>query len=189
MRRIAIFLAAAGVLSLSACGGAGSVLSTGTRNTANQVVITVVGPSNIPRVLPGASLPLSATATIGPQNGTSTIDRFRWSATLLTSGSYVVNTSGGTKSCSVVTQTTGATTQPYGADMSIDVTIDPTNEANILFTPPPALPAPAGSTLTTNYPYCVQVTASALTGSDTNPQIVASGSITVAVVNPLSPEQ
>ncbi len=188
MRRIASF-AFACVLSLSACSGAGSVLSTGGRSKPDKVIITVVGPSNVARVLPGASIPLSATAVIGGQNGTSTVNRFVWSASLVTSGSYVANTDGGTKPCNDVTVTSGGVTQPYGTDFSIDITIDPTNEANVLFTAPTSIAAPPGATLATNYPYCVVVTANALSGSSSSAQMLATGSIVVAVVNPAAPEQ
>lgn len=188
MRRF-VLLAVACVLSLSACSGAGSVLSTGDRGKPDKVIITVIGASNIARVLPGASIPLSATAAIGPGNGTSTVNRFLWSAALVTSGSYVANTNGGTKPCNDVTVTSGGVTQPYGTDFSIDLTIDPTNEANVLFTAPPSIAAPAGATLAVNYPYCVVVTAKALSGSSTSAQVLATGSIVVAVVNPSAPEQ
>jgi hypothetical protein len=189
MRRLATSLAAAGLVALSACSGGGAVLSTGSQNTADHVLLTVNGSSNIPRVLPGGSLPISATAVQGSQNGTTTINRFLWSATLVTSGSYVVNTNGGTKPCNAVTITTGATTQPYSTDFTLYVTIDPTNESNIIFSPPPIIPPPTGSTVTVNYPYCVRVDATALSGSNANPQSGATGSIIVAVVNPASPEQ
>jgi hypothetical protein len=189
MRRIALVLATASVLTFSGCSGAGTVLSTGNRDTADTVIITVVGPSNIPRVLPGASIALSATATIGGSNGTSTLNRFLWSATLLTSGTYVVNTNGGMKTCNVVDSTVGGVTSPFTTDMSIDITIDPTNEANILFTPPTTVTGPAGAIITTNYPYCVRIDATALTGSTAHPQNGAVGSVIVAVVNPAAPEQ
>ena len=189
MRRFAWVLALAAAVSIDGCAGAGSVLGTADRTTANQVVITVLGSTNVPRVLPGATIALSATATIGAQNGVSPIGAFVWSATLVSGGSYVANASGGTKPCQAVTVTSGGTTQPYTTDFSLYLTIDPTNEANVLFSPPPQIPAPAGATLATSYPYCVRIAANAMTGPAGHQTVAAGGSMLVAVVDPLAPEQ
>jgi hypothetical protein len=183
MRRIVLSLAVLGAASLSACSGGGSVLNAAGANSPDNVILTVVGAANVARVLPGAGLPISAVAVNGSQNGVLSNNRFTWTAALVTSGSYTVNTTGQTKACAQVLQTsTGGTATPYAADFSIYITIEPTNEANIIFYPPTIIPAPAGSTITTNYPYCVVVSATAVGGS-------AVGSITVAVVNPQNPEQ
>ncbi len=85
-------------------------------------------------------------------------------------------------------------TTPYTADFGIYIAIDPVNEANIIFFPPTVLPAPAGSTLTPNYPYCVVVNAQPgkITGSGLGTTFTPTGppgSITVAVVNPQNPLQ
>ncbi len=50
----------------------------------------------------------------------------------------------------------------YAPDYTTYLTVDPTNEANVTFTPPLTMPVPAGST---------------------------TGSITVAIVNPQFPQQ
>jgi hypothetical protein len=85
-----------------------------------------------------------------------------------------------------VTLTAGGVSSPLVADFSLYLTIDPVNEANVLFTPPPVIPVPGalppGSTVTPAFPYCVVVSA---TERDSG----AVGSITVAVVNPLAPTQ
>ncbi|MDB5072496.1 MAG: hypothetical protein JWM87_3607 [Candidatus Eremiobacteraeota bacterium] len=201
MRRIVKSLAAVlGVLSLGACGGGGSVLSTDNSNTPDRVIVTVQGGSNVARVLPGAGLPLSAVAVKGTQNGFLSNNRFKWSAALTTGGQYVANTLGVLKPCaSIMFQPAGppgVAAFPYTADFGIYIAIDPTNEANIEFIPPtivpnpnpiPAPPAPVppgAGTLSTNFPYCVTVTATPIGGSALN-----SGSITVAVVNPQNPLQ
>lgn len=182
MRRIVLSLAVLGAASLAACSGGGSVLNSSGANTPDNVIVTVAG-SNVARVLPGASLPISAVAVSGSQNGVLSNNRFTWTATLVTSGAYTSNTTGQTKPCAQIMQTpAGGTAAPFTADFSIYITIDPTNEANVLFAPPPIVPAPAGSTLVVNYPYCVVVSASAVGSS-------AVGSITVAVVNPQNPLQ
>jgi hypothetical protein len=184
MRRIVLFLAAA--VALSACGGGGSVLSFDTNTRPDRVIVTVVGPSNVPRVLPGAALAISATAVRGSQNGLVNVNQFTWSAELVTTGVYQVNELGQTKPCGVVNATFGGTATPLVADFSIYVTIDPTNESNILFVPPPTLPVPAGATAIAppagNLPYCVVISATPRGGNSQN-----SGSLTVAVVNPLAP--
>jgi hypothetical protein len=187
MRRLALALLSAG--ALTACSGGGSVLNFDSSTTPDRVIVTVVGPSNIARVIPGASLPLSATAIKG--TGYLSNNRFKWSAALTTGSSYVFNTLGQTKPCADVTLTQSGTTSVYLPDMSIYIAIDPTNESNILFIPPPTIPlpfsAPPGSTIAINFPYCVAVSATAL-DSDGHPT-TATGSITVAVVNPQAPVQ
>ena len=186
------------VLALGACSGGGSVLNFGGSNKPDRVIVTVQGPSNIARVLPGAGLPLSAVAVQGSQNGTLSNNRFKWSAVLTTGQQYVSNVLGVMKPCqSVMFQPAGppgAAAFPYTADFGIYIAIDPVNEANIEFIPPtiipnpnplppPPAPIPPGAgTLTPNYPYCVTVTATPIGGDASN-----SGSITVAVVNPQNP--
>jgi hypothetical protein len=203
MRRIVKSLVAVlGVLSLGACGGGGSVLNFDSSTTPDRVIVTVQGPSNIARVLPGAGLPISAVAVKGSQNGFLSNNRFKWSAALTTGGQYIANTDGATKPCaSVMFQPAGppgVAAFPYTADFGVYIAIDPTNEANIEFIPPtiipnpnpiPAPPAPVppgAGTLTTNYPYCVTVTATPIGGGGS---AANSGSITVAVVNPQNPLQ
>ena len=183
MRRIVLSLAVLGAASLGACSGGGSVLNSVGANNPQNVILTVVGSANVARVLPGAGLPISAVAVSGSQNGVLSNNRFIWTAALVSSGSYTVNALGQTKPCGQVLQTpTGGMATPYAADFSIYITIDQTNEANVIFDPPTIIPAPGGSAITTNYPYCVVVSASAV-GSN------AVGTITVAVVNPQNPEQ
>jgi len=83
-------------------------------------------------------------------------------------------------------------TTPYTADFGIFIAIDPVNESNIIFFPPTILQPPPGSTLTTNYPYCVTITAQGGTisgeglGTHFNPS-GSPGSITVVVVDPQNP--
>jgi hypothetical protein len=192
MRRIVLSLAVLGAASLGACSGGGSVLNSSGANTPDKVVVTTVGPTNIARVLPGASIALSAVALKG--DGVLSNNNFRWSAALVSSGTYTANTSGQQKPCAVITQTIGAVTSPFTADFSIFIAIDPVNEANIIFEAPTSLTAPAGSTLATSFPYCVVVSATAgsITGTGLGTTFVptsAVGSITVAVVNPQNPEQ
>jgi hypothetical protein len=182
MRRIVLSLAVLGAASLGACSGGGAVLNSAGANSPNKVILTVAGSTNVPRVLPGAGLPISAVAVNGGQNGVLSNNRFTWTAALVTSGQYTFNTTGQTKACAQVTQTSGATTTPFGVDFSIYITIDPTNEANVIFTPPTTIPPPAGTSITTHYPYCVIVNAMAA-GSN------VVGSLTVAVVDPQNPLQ
>lgn len=190
MRRVVLAFAVLGAVGLGACSGGGSVLSNS--QTPQSVIVTVGAPSNIARVLPGASLPMSATGVTGAQNGVAGTNRFAWTAALVTSGQYVANTGGQTKACAAITYTPmGGAAAPYGTDFSIYITIDPTNQSNIVFAAPTSIPlpagAPVGSTITTSYPYCVQVSATALNSSGQSTG--ATGTITVAVVNPLNPEQ
>lgn len=203
MRRIVRSLVVAGTLTLGACSGGGSVLTFQNNSNPDHVLVQVAAPSNIARVLPGGSLPLSAVGVNGAQNGILTGNRFRWSATLVTAASgttYIANTLGQTRPCGGVTLTAGGVSSQLTTDVALFLTIDPTNESNVLVTPPPvltsaALPAlPVGSTLTPSYPYCVIVTAQAGTVSGTGTgttftPIGQPGSITVAVVNPAAPEQ
>jgi hypothetical protein len=186
MRRIVTSLAVLGALAVSACSGGGSVLSFDNSSTPDRVILTVVGPTNIARVLPGAGLPISATAVRGSQNGVVPTNRFRWSAALSVGGQYSSNSLGVLKDCGSVTMTAGGSTVPYTADFSSFIAIDPTNGANIVFTPPTTIPPPAGATLAlpAAAPYCVIVSATPIGGSAGN-----TGSITVAVVNPLNPLQ
>jgi hypothetical protein len=178
MRRIVRTLAVLGAIALSADSG-----------KADRVILTVQAPSNIARVLPGGSLPISAVSVRGSQNGFVNSNRYRWSAALTTGLQYPAFELGQTKPCANVTLTAGGVTTPLVADFSLYIVIDPTNEANILFTPPPVIPVPgglpAGSVVNqgaANFPYCVVVSATDLNSG-------AVGSITVAVVNPLAPTQ
>ena len=191
MRRLALALAVLGAGALTACSGGGSVLNFSSTNTPGAVIVSVSSTvPGIARVLPGAGLPLSAQAVSGSQNGTVSNNLFRWSAALTTGGTYIANTLGQTKPCASVNLTESGTTVPFTTDLNVapysTIAIDPTNGANIVFMPPTIIAVPLGATpgatITTNYPYCVTVTATAV---GTN----ASGSITVAVVNPANPEQ
>jgi hypothetical protein len=187
MRGIVLSLAVLSAVSLIGCSGGGSVLNTSGTDAPTGVIVTTAGSTNIARVLPGASIPLSATAVRG--SGVLSNNRFFWTATLVTGGSYIYNTTGQTRPCAQVTDTVGAVTSPLSEDFSIYITIDPTNESNILFEPPTIIPVPAGATaIGTSYPYCVVVTATPL---DSNGAKIGgvSGSIMVAVVNPQNPEQ
>jgi hypothetical protein len=192
-RLVLSFAAILSAAALGACSGGGSVLSFDRNSTPDHVIITVQEPSNIARVLPGAGLPLSAVAVRGSQNGILNINTFRWSAALTTGLQYPFNTFGQTKPCANVNITSGGVTQPYLADFGIYIAIDPTNEGNIEFIPPTIIPAPfAGSTIQTNYTYCVIVNAQGgnITGTGLgttfNP-IGQPGSILVQVANPSNP--
>jgi hypothetical protein len=197
MRRIVLSLAVLSATALSACSGGGSVLNFESNANAQAVIITVVGPSNIARVLPGGSLPLSAVAVRGSQNGFTSNNNFRWSAVLVTSGNYVATADGSQKPCQPINITVpGPVTSALTTDLGIDIAIDPTNESNIIFFPPPVFPVPAGfpagTTVQVNFPYCVVVSASSghITGSGASTTFVPDGgvgSITVAVVNPQAP--
>ena len=192
MRRIAMSLAVLGALTLGACGGGGSVLSSGNNSQPERTIVTVQGSTNIARVLPGGSIAISAIPVRGSQNGYVQGNSLLWSALLVTSGTYTANALGQTKSCGSVSYNPGTGASPLTEDLTLYVTIDPTNESNIIFTPPAIFPlptgAPAGSTVSPTYPYCVVISATPL-DSNRNPQTGAAGSITVAVVNPLNPEQ
>jgi hypothetical protein len=200
MRRIVTSLAVIGLLALDACTGGGSVLSFDNNSSPQATIVTVQGPTNIARVLPGASIALSATAVRGSQNGYVQVNRFKWSAAVTSGGTYIATADGSTKPCATLFYTpAGGTAQVFTPDMNfppyVTITIDPVNEANIIFTPPTTLllplGAPVGSTVTPNFPYCVVVTATPLSGSGSSvtPIPSAAGSITVAVVNPAAPTQ
>ncbi len=192
-RLVLSFAAILSAAMLGACSGGGSVLSFDNGTTPDHVIVTVQAPLNIARVLPGAGLPLSAVAVRGSQNGLLNINTFRWSAALTTGLQYPFNTFGQTKPCANVNITSGGVTQPYLPDFGIYIAIDPTNEANIEFIPPIIIPAPfAGSTIATNYPYCVIVNAQGghISGTGlgtTFTPIGPPGSLLVAVVNPQNP--
>ncbi|HEY0613269.1 MAG TPA: hypothetical protein VGC96_01465 [Candidatus Elarobacter sp.] len=193
MRRIVQSLAVTSVLALAACSGGGSVLSLGSNSQSERVIVTVQGPTNIARVLPGAGLPISAVGVRGSQNGIVFVNRFRWSAAVTTPAtSYTANAEGQTRPCGSLTYTpAGGTATPYLPDFGIYIAIDPTNESNIEFIPPTTVPlpagAPVGSSVGTTFPYCVILSATQL--DDHGRPTSAVGSITVAVVNPLSPTQ
>ena len=195
MRRFVLSLAAVlSAVALSACSGGGSVLGFGGDNpTPDHVIITTAAPSNIARVLPGAGIALSAVQVHGSQNGLLSGNNYRWSAALTTGDSYIANTLGQTKPCQPVNISFGGGPfTPYTADFGIYIAIDPVNEANIIFIPPTVLPAPAGSVLQTNFPYCVTVNAQPgkITGSGLGTTFIPTGppgSITVAVVSPTNP--
>jgi hypothetical protein len=197
MRRFVLSLAAVlSAVALSACSGGGSVLGFGTDNPSpDHVIITTAAPSNIARVLPGAGIGLSAVQVRGSQNGILSGNNYRWSAALVTSGTYIANTLGQTKPCaSINVSFGGGPFNPFAADFGIYIAIDPVNEANIIFFPPTILPAPAGAVLQTNYVYCVVVNAQPgkITGSGLGTTFTPTGppgSITVAVVNPQNPLQ
>jgi hypothetical protein len=184
MRRIVRSLGVVGVLALGACSGGGSVLNFNSSATPDRVIVTVVGPTNLARVLPGAGLPLTAVAVQGSQNGFINSNRFRWSAALTTGMTYNFTSDGNQqRACATVTITQSGTVVPYTADFGIYIAIDPTNESNIEFIPPTIIPTPVGaSALTPAYPYCVVVTATPIGGGAQN-----SGSITVVVVSPTAP--
>jgi hypothetical protein len=197
MRRIVLSLAAVlSTVALGACSGGGSVLGFGGDNPSpDHVIITTSAPSNIARVLPGAGIALSAVQVHGSQNGLLSGNNYRWSAELVTSGTYIANALGQTKPCATVNVTGGGVTSPYAADFGIYIAIDPVNEANIIFFPPTLLPLPSGfTTIQTNFPYCVIVNAQpgTISGSGLGTHFTPTGppgSITVAVVNPQNPLQ
>jgi len=190
MRRIVMSLAVLSVLTLGACSGGGSVLNFSNSSTPDRVIVTVVGTTNIARVLPGAGLPLTATAVRGSQNGFLNVNRFKWSAALTTGGTYNFTSDGNqSRPCANVNLIQSGVSAPYTADFGIYIAIDPTNESNIELIPPTIIPVPGtatpGSTIQTNYPYCVVVTATPIVNGGAQ----NSGSITVAVVNPSNPLQ
>jgi hypothetical protein len=192
MRRFVLsFATVLSIAAFSACSGGGPVLSFRDDQTPDHAIVTVAGPSNLARVLPGAGLALSA-IQVNRSGAVLSGNNYRWSAALTTGGSYPVDALGNTKPCASVLQTIGAVTTPYTADFGIYIAIDPVNEANIIFFPPTILQPPPATTLTTNYPYCVTVTAQPGTilgsGIQTTFNPVGSpGSITVAVFDPLHP--
>jgi hypothetical protein len=189
MRRIALTLVVLGSAALSACSGGGSVLNFGSNSIPDQISITQVGQTNTPRVLAGTSIVLSAQALKGPQNSTISTNSFKWTAALVTSGTYAVNSLGGTKPCatpSITTPPAGAV--PFAPDYTAFIVVAAANQANAAFTPPVTIPAPAGSTTgilagaTSSNAYCAMVNAS-------TPDGLTTGSVIVAIVNPQFPEQ
>lgn len=144
------------------------------QNSPPDNVIVTVSSASGARVLPGASLALSAKGT--SRGAPLSYNRFKWSASLVTSGQYL-DTSGPTTCVPVFLNLLGSSPAPFTTDYSTFVTVDPTTEANIVFTPPTIVPAPAVGTLTTTFPYCVNVTAQARTGG-------ATGSITIGLPAP-----
>jgi hypothetical protein len=189
MRRIALTLVVLGSAALSACSGGGSVLNFGSNSTPDRIEITTVSQSNTPRVFPGASLALSAQALKGPQNSTISTNAFKWTAALVTSGTYPVNVLGGTKPCATPSITTPpGSAVAFAPDYTAFILVDATNQANVVFTPPLTIPVPAGSTAgilagsTAANAYCAVVNAS-------TPDGLTTGSITVAIVNPQFPQQ
>ena len=202
MRRIVKSLASAGVLlALGACSGGGSVLNFSNDNVPDRVIVTVQGATNLARVLPGAGLPISAVAVKGSQNAILNVNRFKWSAALTTGLSYNFTPDGNQqRACASVmflpAGPPGVTAFPYTADFGIYIAIDPTNEGNIEFIPPTTIPnpnpipaappiPPGAGTLTTNFPYCVIVTATPIVNGNAG----NSGSILVEVANPANPLQ
>ncbi|MEA2663654.1 MAG: hypothetical protein QOI11_598 [Candidatus Eremiobacteraeota bacterium] len=184
MRRIVLSLAVAASAALAACSGGGQVLSTG-GSGADRIFISTGGQSNIPRVLAGSGIALSALALRGSQNGVVGKNTFTWRAAIVNDVSYTANTLGGTKACAAVTSSTAAAGPftPYAPDYSIYIAIDPVNEANIIFQPPLTIPVPAGSflgPLSTTNAYCAIVSAT---------QGATTGSQVVAIVNPSFPQQ
>ncbi len=185
MRRIVLSLAVAASAALAACSGGGSVLSTGGTSAPDHIIITTGGSSNVPRVLAGSGIALSALAVRGPQNGVLGNNKFIWHAAIVNGASYTANTLGGQKPCAAVTSATAAAGPftPYAPDYSASVAIDPVNEANIIFEPPLSIPVPAGSflgPLSAASAYCAVITATQ--GGNT-------GSLIVAIVNPQIPQQ
>jgi hypothetical protein len=195
MRRIVTSLASAAVvLALGACSGGGSVLNFSSDSNPDHVILTVQGPTNLARVLPGAGLAISAIQVKGSQNAIINGNNFRWSAALTTGGVYNFTTDGNQqKPCATVTITQSGVVNPYTADFGIYIAIDPVNEANIIFFPPTTLPVPSGATaITPNFPYCVTINAQPgkVTGSGAGTTFApngAPGSITVVVVSPTAP--
>ena len=184
MRRIVLSLALAASAALAACSGGGQVLSTG-GSGSDRVFISTGGQSNIPRVLAGSSIALSAVALRGSQNGVVTNNAFVWHAAIVNDVSYTANTLGGTKTCAAVTSGPAATGpfSPYAPDYGSYLTVDPTNSANVTFSPPQTIPVPTGSflgSLSATNAYCAIVTATQ--GSTTGSQVIA-------IVNPALPQQ
>jgi hypothetical protein len=184
MRRIVLSLAVALSAALAACSGGGQVLSTG-GSGSDRILITTGGQSNIPRVLAGSGIALSALALRGSQNGVVDKNTFIWHAAIVNDVSYTANTLGGTKTCAAVTSATAAAGpfSAYAPDYSIYIAIDPTNESNVIFEPPLTIPVPAGSflgPLSAANAYCAIITATQ--GSTTGSQIVS-------IVNPALPQQ
>ncbi|GAC1578660.1 MAG: hypothetical protein NVS3B7_12380 [Candidatus Elarobacter sp.] len=184
MRRFVLTFAAAASLALGACSGGGSVLSSGTGG-ADHIIIVTGGSSNVPRVLAGGAIALSAVSVRGSQNGILGNNRFIWHASLVNDATYPVNALGGQKPCARVTSapSPAGPFTAYTPDYSIAVAIDPVNEANIIFEPPLTIPVPAGTflgPLSAASAYCAIITAT---------QGGTTGSLIVAIVNPQIPQQ
>jgi hypothetical protein len=189
MRRIALTLVVLGAAALTACSGGGSVLNFGSNSTPDHIDITQVGQTNTPRVLAGTTLALSAQALKGPQNSTISTNAFTWTAALVTSGTYPINSLGGTKPCATPSITTPpAAAVAFAPDYTAFIVVTAKNPASITFTPPVTIPAPAGSTTgilagsTSANAYCAMVNAS-------TPDGLTTGSVIVAIVNPQFPQQ
>jgi hypothetical protein len=191
MRRIVLSLAVALSGALTACSGGGQVLGTG-GNDPDHVIISVGGQVNIARVNAGSPLILSAQDVKGNQNGAIYNNTFTWRAAIVNGPSYPTTTfgqSGTLKPCALVTLA-GSTT-PYAPDYTTFLTFDPSNSANVTFTPPATIPAaatgaptianPAGTAATPLDAYCAVITATAPNGTV--------GSIVVAITNPAAPQQ
>jgi hypothetical protein len=190
MRRIALTLVVLGSAALTACSGGGSVLNFGSNSTPDHILVTQQGQTNTPRVIAGTSIVLSAQAVKGSQNGTISTNVFKWTAALVTSGTYPVNALGGTKPCATPSITIPpASAAAYAPDYTAYlVVVDPTNPANVTFAPPLTIPAPAGTTTgilagsTATNAYCAVVNAS-------TPDGLTTGSVIVAITSPQSPQQ
>jgi hypothetical protein len=192
MRRIVLSLAVAASAALTACTGGGQVLGTGANNP-DVVIISVAGQVNVPRVLAGNPIVLSAQDVKNPNlNGAIYNNTFTWHAAIVNGPSYPTSTggpSGTTKPCATVLLP-GSTT-PYAPDYTSFLTLDPSNSANVTFTPPATIPAaPTGAPTIANPPgtpatplnaYCAIITATAVNN--------VVGSIVVAIVSPGSPQQ
>jgi hypothetical protein len=189
MRRIALTLVVLGSAALTACSGGGSVLNFGSNSTPDRIDITQQGQTNTPRVFAGTPITLSAQSLKGPQNSTISTNAFKWTAALVTSGTYPINALGGTKACATPSITTPpAAAVAFAPDYTAFIVADVTNPGNATFTPPVTIPAPAGSTTgilagpTASNAYCAMVNAS-------TPDGITTGSIIVAIVNPQLPQQ
>ncbi len=167
------------ICAVAACSGGGTVLSSGP-GADEHVAISAGGSTGIARVLAGSSIALSAVLVSGSQNAVVTTNDFIWSAVVTNGQHYVSGSAGQMKPCGAVASTTGGVTTTYAPDYTLYVIIDPTNESNIIFSPPAVVPVVAGTTAVVTYPYCVAVSARA--GS-------ATGSIVIAVVDPQNPLQ
>jgi hypothetical protein len=185
MRRIVLSLAVAASALLTACSGGGQVLGTG-NNDPDRVIVSVAGQLNLARVLAGSSTQISAQDVKGQHNGAIYNNTFTWHAAIINGATYPTtdfNQSGTLKPCATVTL--GTSTTPFAPDFTQFLTVDPANSANVTFNVPAVIPVPTGAPAAVLTPsanaYCVIVTATAVNG--------VVGSLTVAVVNPASPQQ
>jgi hypothetical protein len=186
MRRIVLSLAVAASAALTACTGGGQVLGTG-GNNPDRVIVSVAGQLNVARVLAGSPIVLSAQDVKDNQlNGAIYNNTFKWHAAIVNGSTYPTTDfgqSGTTKPCATVLLP-GSTT-PYAPDYTSFLTLDPSNSANVTFTPPATIPPAATGAPTLSPPtgnaYCAIVTATAVNGTV--------GSIVVAIVSPGSPQQ